>query len=417
LLKNQVDLATELLIEKAHEFNETLIGEINKYEKDTIDSFKNKKLKRNKDTEKLIRDINKFHTDTNKYLDEFRIDDKVVEESLDNVNKMIQDLSDEDSVPKYSKMEFVKNEDKLDTRLLGCLVIKTAGSSSLLESENLKQIDLKNINTDYRSNLNLFQLNNGNYVAFYIDQNSLLKFRTFDGDGKIVNNMSGVLIKTKINSVNVVQMDNKFAFSCTLARNFEFFYVENQRIVCHSSEDGYKKHLMILVDENFRFLKHVHLDSPVILTAANKSNIMCIGEDQPLNWFVLNSDLQCQKMMPLESISINERVIDLKMNESQIFVLCSSRKLVALDVKTFKAVKVFFPGTGQIQLLSQNYLVLFDSLKRFIHQYDHSEDFKKVGSHVLPQHFNNYDFNKFICDESKRYSFYNSKCIKCVSLD
>jgi division protein CdvB (Snf7/Vps24/ESCRT-III family) len=40
LQRNQIDLTTELLIEKVHEHNDKLMGEVNSYEKDVIESFK-----------------------------------------------------------------------------------------------------------------------------------------------------------------------------------------------------------------------------------------------------------------------------------------------------------------------------------------------------------------------------------------
>jgi hypothetical protein len=47
-LRNQVHLETDILIEEAHKFNESLIAEIDKYEQDCVESFQNNITKYNK---------------------------------------------------------------------------------------------------------------------------------------------------------------------------------------------------------------------------------------------------------------------------------------------------------------------------------------------------------------------------------
>jgi hypothetical protein len=107
------------------------------------------------------------------------------------------------------------------------------------------------------------------------------------------------------------------------------------------------------------------------------------------------------------------------MNDLQIFILCSSGKLVIFDTKALfgvnrKPLSVISTNADQMQLLSTNHLIFFDSLKRFIYQYETAE-LKKVESHALPQQLE--AGLKMICDDTKRCSFYNSKVIKYISIE
>jgi hypothetical protein len=116
------------LIEKAHTFSEKLISDINNYEKETIQSFKNKKLQRNIEIGEVKVEVNKFHVETSQYLEEFKIDDRIVEESLQNVTKMIQELNEVDDPFRNTKMEFVRSDDTFVMPNLGLLVNKPTNS-------------------------------------------------------------------------------------------------------------------------------------------------------------------------------------------------------------------------------------------------------------------------------------------------
>jgi hypothetical protein len=129
LLRNQVDIATECLIEKAHSFSEKMISDIDKYEKESIQSFKSTKLQRNNEIDELKVEVNKFHMETSRYLDELNIDDTIVEESLKNVAKMIQEMNDVDDPFKNTKMEFVRS-DTFEMPCFGCLVNKSTSTTT-----------------------------------------------------------------------------------------------------------------------------------------------------------------------------------------------------------------------------------------------------------------------------------------------
>jgi hypothetical protein len=82
LLRNQVQLQTELLIEKIQRFNESLILEIDNHEKECIRLFNEKMVDYDKESEKLLDEIKKFFNDECDYLAEFKIEDKLITDAL-----------------------------------------------------------------------------------------------------------------------------------------------------------------------------------------------------------------------------------------------------------------------------------------------------------------------------------------------
>jgi ribosomal protein L29 len=70
-LRNQVHLRTEVLIDQVHQTNETLIMEIDEYEKECIDSYTSKIGEFKKESCALITEIDEFYSDKSKYVTQF----------------------------------------------------------------------------------------------------------------------------------------------------------------------------------------------------------------------------------------------------------------------------------------------------------------------------------------------------------
>jgi hypothetical protein len=108
------------------------MGEVNSYEKDAIESFKTRQLERNNE---FKAEIIKFHSETLKYLEEFQIDDKVIDEFVHVANKLSHDLTKKDEATKYTILEFVR-KDLLESSLFGSLF--NPHERSTLKCEPLK---------------------------------------------------------------------------------------------------------------------------------------------------------------------------------------------------------------------------------------------------------------------------------------
>jgi hypothetical protein len=95
-LHSQVHLATDVLIEDAHNFNESLIAEIDKYEQECTDSFNSMATTNDNKFDKFIVDLNEFHSVKIKYLTEFDVNENVVEEALAKADSYLRDLNIKD---------------------------------------------------------------------------------------------------------------------------------------------------------------------------------------------------------------------------------------------------------------------------------------------------------------------------------
>jgi hypothetical protein len=145
-------LQTELVIQKAQEINESLRSEIDKYENETIETFKRTKFEREQGNTKLIDKVKMFLTNNSQHLNEFKIDDNVVESSLTGAGKIIQYLKLKDT---WSMVETRFNRIKFG------------------------QLNLSVIR-DFKSHLNLIGVGDGEYKAFYINKDCMLSFVTLD---------------------------------------------------------------------------------------------------------------------------------------------------------------------------------------------------------------------------------------------
>jgi hypothetical protein len=81
-LRNQVHLQTDILLEEVHQFNENMISEIDKYEVQYVISFSNKFVVFEKEGVEFLTQIDDFHNENLKYLTEFKIDDKRIDDGL-----------------------------------------------------------------------------------------------------------------------------------------------------------------------------------------------------------------------------------------------------------------------------------------------------------------------------------------------
>jgi hypothetical protein len=182
-LRNQVHLETDILIEEAHKFNEGLIAEIDKYEQECIDSFNSNAAKTDNKFQHFLVELKKFHTDNTKYLNEFRIDVKQVEEAVAKADIHLRRLKIEDKSLKKIKFnnkiaEFSKCQNKHS--LLGTLTYKPLD----FEIGGLKQLTFNNqILKSYNSGINIFKDDSGNSYAFFINSSHCLNLISFDNDG------------------------------------------------------------------------------------------------------------------------------------------------------------------------------------------------------------------------------------------
>jgi hypothetical protein len=130
-LRNQVHLRTEVMIERIHQMNESLVAEIGDYEQGCIRSYREKIAKDQTSdiaVNQFLDEVEEFRKETSKYLNEFKIDSKVINYSLEEVAVYLKELEVETVNLKAIEfdgqlLEFIPNtsDDDLSDCLLGHL--------------------------------------------------------------------------------------------------------------------------------------------------------------------------------------------------------------------------------------------------------------------------------------------------------
>jgi hypothetical protein len=108
-MRNNVHLRAEILIEQVHQMDESMIAEINEYEKACVDSFNSKISDYRIECVNLLVEMKNFQTSTSKYMNEFKINEKVIEGLLANINKYYYEISLQNK-----KLEKIKFNDQFN---------------------------------------------------------------------------------------------------------------------------------------------------------------------------------------------------------------------------------------------------------------------------------------------------------------
>jgi len=146
-LRSQVQLVTEELHMKIDRFNEQMIGDINKYEKNTIKcNFKDSEpLKR---FQLFVNDLDKFHLEIANYLNELNLNDDKLKESdkeailLKNKTEL-EILNLRDFILNETILSFEPNKERISKSILGELKItKVAQLESIILQETNKVNEL-----------------------------------------------------------------------------------------------------------------------------------------------------------------------------------------------------------------------------------------------------------------------------------
>jgi hypothetical protein len=412
-LRNQVDLQTEFVIQKAQEINESLRSEIDKYEANTIETFKRTKLERELDTAKLIDGVEKFHTKTAKYLTEFNLDEKTVEDSLTGAGKIIQDLKCKDMWSMVeTKMKFSKNEGKLDdyNKVIGCLVYET----TVVNQIEFDKLNLSVIR-DFKSHLNLIGDGDCKYNTFYINKDDILSFIILDKASVTAssNNISRPICNATIANLKVVSLDDAFFVGFKLTQPNQRFCFGNRQFLAKNNLNFIMK-----VDSDFCFNSVISMEYSIEFMAASKSYLLIIESDkgQSPSCLLFCSHLKKRKRVALRAfLTHDETLLDVKLNETHIFFLCSTNKLKIFDLRTLVIVKEITVKADQIELvssLSSSIIVLFDSATQNIVRYNQCGGFERLDAHnnlqLQQQQFDTTGL-KLVCDCPNYYSLYSLK--------
>ncbi len=84
------------MLEQVHQFNETMIAEINTYEAKCIDSFGKRSSDFKHESKEFLQEINNFYIANTAYLNEFKIDEAKVQVGLDLADNYLKIVKKEE---------------------------------------------------------------------------------------------------------------------------------------------------------------------------------------------------------------------------------------------------------------------------------------------------------------------------------
>jgi hypothetical protein len=393
-LRNQVHLETDILIEEAHTFNESLIAEINKYEKECIDSFKSKTSQKDNEFDAFIAELAEFHSDKTKHLTEFENYEKVVGEAYEQAGDYLIKLEMQEKSLKKTQFngkvaEFRKCQIKHNRTLLGTLTYKSVN----FDTRNLNQLSLDNeICKNFSKGINIFKHDDGNFYAFYRNKSYHLNMTSFGDDGKVIKqnvnvfNYNGDKSSYEVNTYAVAHSSNGFVIYVKMFHGNKLMPTAIFGHTININTGVTVNSLLMKIDRNFTYVNHqVNMFSNELKhVATNSSNILCV--DSEFKYYFLDMNLAAlrHKILNVCTSQVGNAIVDVQMSDKYAFFLCNLSKLKIFEIESGSIVKAIDTSANQIKLASTNCLYLFNSSDRILHVHEKTEEFCKLEDLIWP---------------------------------
>jgi hypothetical protein len=305
-IKNEVYLRAEILIDKIHQITEGMITEIDEYEKKCLGSFNSKIDKYCKDSDNFLIEIKEFYNSTSNYMNEFKINEEVVEKLLVSVSDLTSKLNKEENYLKKIKfnkwiIQFIRSPFELKEKLIGSL-----GKEYFM----FEEFSLSNLPS---SNLPSFLLehdNCGQKALFYLEDNSNLEIDLLDSKGKLVKHVTNVI---KTSHFYAVKSSDNYICN-TILDEYSISIFGNP-----ITRQEHDKELLIMIDNEFNYLKHKVISYEVFNMACNDSTIICIDSDE--NFYFYDMDLELIVSKPFDVFRRKNEaevrgIFNIKLNEN-----------------------------------------------------------------------------------------------------
>jgi hypothetical protein len=142
-LRSDVQLKTEEAIQQINDINSKIIEEIDEYEQKLINF--NKTNSKSLDTfNKIVKELESFHTLNNEYLNKNEVDDKLIKKSNEDATKLVKKAELEienlkDIIFNGNILKFEKNNEKINEYKIGKLNNEKIIDSLILTNHNLQK--------------------------------------------------------------------------------------------------------------------------------------------------------------------------------------------------------------------------------------------------------------------------------------
>jgi hypothetical protein len=403
-MRNEVHLRAEILIEQVHQINDSMIAEIDQYEKECVESFNSKNSDYSKECGRLLAKTNDFYKSTSKYMNEFKVDKNIVKESLANANEFIIKLNKENDLCEKLKfneraIQFVKSSFEFEKKLYG--------------SFYNKRLTVKELKLDkYKGHETFVFFEQDNYsqkIVFNVDaESNLINIDLIDLNEEIEKEFPNLLIA---NDLFISQTSENYIISACLICDADSIF--GRPITRHDNDNN----ILIMIDNKLNYLKHKEIDYSVMLVTSNDSNTICI--DWSDNFYYYDNNFEFVADKPLIKIEKEAEFYfgDILMNNSHLFILCCSdkRKIVKIfDLNVFGLVKHIDVEADSMKLLSTSHLILFDSKSKILHLYNQSGDFELQDQIDLTQFLDGNEIYLMSADKSSTILFHDRPRAKFI---
>jgi hypothetical protein len=223
--------------------------------------------------------------------------------------------------------------------------------------------------------LNLFKLENGYNLAFYIDQSGYFYVKSFSDSGSVLKQATQIL-NIRVISCRITKLGDEFIINVPSDINYSSVTFCGIKTINfnYTDQDGFIPYaysgrpnanigsLIFKIDESINYITHKCVPYPQTLhMAANNSNLICIDRDDNYYYYHSNLDLVPNKSVNTMKESVGKSLVDIEMNDENAFILCQTQKLKIFDLASFSLLSELNVFGNQIKLIPNNYLALFDS--------------------------------------------------------
>jgi hypothetical protein len=360
-----------------------------------VESFNSKFEDYQNECGKLVIDIKQFQNSSSKYMDEFRIDEKIVEEALVNTIDFISKLNQKNHLFEKLKfnqraIQFRNSSFKLEADIFGRL------SKFMFDEFSL---------TEYNENNDCLLLehdSNGQTVVFYTNDKFYLNIDLIDSKGKSVKSFKNLL---KTSNFAVAKSSKNYILNPILTKGTDSIFGHP---ITTQEED---LDILILVDNQFNYLKHTFIDYNSTDLACNELNILCIDDKRHFHFYDMDLKFVANHQFDIQQITVQDAFA---MNDNHLFILCTTtQELSIFDLKTYVLVKKIDSKALRIKLVSNSYFILFQLEDKVVHLYNQSGVFEKLDEIKF-----DYDDLHFLNnDNSSSILFYGDLFAKSITFN
>ena len=378
-LKNEIQLESEIKIEKIKTFNIELIKKIENYEQTCIDKLKfDDEFKSN--FESITSDLNNFYKKWTDYLNKATIDDIELKKVSTEANKLLEKV-DRESLDFRNKlfngkiMKFDKNPKEIDSSIVGIIKNIDIKWNILNKINDIRFLNLKSkINQSDKLKVKLCEC--GDFWITSIDSSrSSLNMVKLDNFGNILNRAIIPTIKSRctymsINDFKLAALNTDFFIFISYNNSLDDYSDTELQEVFNTPKGNFylKKY-----DQYLKFKHEVRCSNISLMTTYDNKIYALAKQSKHSTLFVYDTNLiQLEKFdnnlvdMPyyfsntISQIGINEK----------IFILLDDFRIKLMDKKNGMITKSFYFNSNNFILFNDENLMKFDSESKVLVSYD-----------------------------------------------